>query len=477
VLWHFGDRQVHPGQNVAHEFPDSGTYKVTVTATDPHGASVTRSLLVKVEPNHAPALDIDPTPRSCAFGQPISFSAEAIDPEGEPLYYIWEFGDGIVARTPNPLHIYPRVGRFEAKLTVSDPRGGEARMTIPVHVLPNLEPMVSVSPEPHTGTAPLEVTLNTQASVPEQLPLHYVWHFGDGAVDSVASPTHWYWTAGVFEPMLTVTDGLGRVSKRIARIVIAEPTPSASDYVARINFQSNAFSFPEGYLPDEGEEYSRKRGYGWHGAVEAHQMFVHDDLRRDTFVSVPNSQSAAWELDLDNGSYLVTLVAGSPRGRAQHRVMLQGAVVIDNAYTAAGQFIVLADRPVVVEGGKLRLQLGNLPGSTLATQLCYVDVAAAGGPMPKAAALDPPRIRLMSNPSPSAAIALHLVDDSRVRVDIFDVRGRLVRRLHDGMMPRGDQAILWNGTDNSNRNVESGIYLVRTLVGGERHVLKIAIAR
>jgi hypothetical protein len=47
-------------------------------------------------------------------------SAGSYDPEGTPLTYNWVFGDGTSSTQANPLHTYPRTGRFSAQLFVSD---------------------------------------------------------------------------------------------------------------------------------------------------------------------------------------------------------------------------------------------------------------------------------------------------------------------------------------------------------------------
>ena len=323
VRWQVVDGLTLPGANVTHDFLDIGIYKVKVIATDPHGASSSKTLVVQVDPNAPPRITADTSLRACVPDGTVSFAATAVDPEGEPVVYLWDFGDGSFSSTQNPTHVYRSVGRFQATLVVSDARGSESRVSFPVQVVPNQEISVSVQPDPPMGTAPLQVTLVTQSPDPDLHALRFHWDFGDGSVDSVASPQHLFRSAGVFEPTLTVSDALGAELKRVTRVVVAP--------------------------------------------------------------------------------------AKSPT----------------------------------------------------------VNVLAS----------ERPYIRLTSNPSPSAAIAMRLTDNARVQVDIFDVRGRLVRRLHDGVLSVGDQAILWNGTDSANHNCESGIYLVRTLVGRERHIFKVAITR
>jgi len=49
----------------------------------------------------------------------------------------------------------------------------------------------------------------------------------------------------------------------------------------------------------------------------------------------------------------------------------------------------------------------------------------------------------------------------KVSVDIFDVRGRLVRQVTDGILEPGFHDIEWNGRDARDERVSSGIYFVR----------------
>jgi len=62
--------------------------------------------------------------------------------------------------------------------------------------------------------------------------------------------------------------------------------------------------------------------------------------------------------------------------------------------------------------------------------------------------------------NPRTEVQLSLPEAGRVKVDIFDLRGRLVRHLVDEHMPVGDHARRWSGLDDSGRRVASGVYLV-----------------
>jgi flagellar hook assembly protein FlgD len=48
-----------------------------------------------------------------------------------------------------------------------------------------------------------------------------------------------------------------------------------------------------------------------------------------------------------------------------------------------------------------------------------------------------------------------------VFLEIFDVSGRLVRRLASGPRDAGTQSVIWQGRDESGRAVSSGVYYYR----------------
>lgn len=54
-----------------------------------------------------------------------------------------------------------------------------------------------------------------------------------------------------------------------------------------------------------------------------------------------------------------------------------------------------------------------------------------------------------------------------VQVGIYDIRGRLVRRLKDGSVSSGERTLAWDGRDDGGHDAPSGVYLVRLTEGRE----------
>jgi outer membrane protein OmpA-like peptidoglycan-associated protein len=64
----------------------------------------------------------------CDINAVLSLSGEgSSDPDGDPLTYTWDFGDGtppVSAPSPTVTHRYAQIGNYPVRLTVSDGRGG-----------------------------------------------------------------------------------------------------------------------------------------------------------------------------------------------------------------------------------------------------------------------------------------------------------------------------------------------------------------
>ena len=93
-------------------------------------------------------------------------------------------------------------------------------------------------------------------------------------------------------------------------------------------------------------------------------------------------------------------------------------------------------------------------------------VVASYGPFAVRIPDHPLGIRLSPNPGVGATrVELSLPGSSRdpavpVRALLFDLQGRLLRTLHEGMLPRGVTTLQWDGRDASGRTLGGGLYFV-----------------
>ncbi|MFD2352959.1 PKD domain-containing protein [Nonomuraea ferruginea] len=72
------------------------------------------------------------------------------DPDGDPITYAWDFGDGGTSTGANPSHTYTANGTFTARLTVRDSGGKTGSVTVPI-VVGNTRPGVTFSAPPDGG--------------------------------------------------------------------------------------------------------------------------------------------------------------------------------------------------------------------------------------------------------------------------------------------------------------------------------------
>jgi hypothetical protein len=86
--------------------------------------------------------------------------------------------------------------------------------------------------------------------------------------------------------------------------------------------------------------------------------------------------------------------------------------------------------------------------------------------------------RIYPNPfNPTATIAYSIAEPGMVNVQVYDVKGALVRTLVNEFQPAAEHVVSWEGNDTSGVPAASGIYFVRLRVGGEVQTRKIALLK
>ncbi|MBN1164678.1 MAG: T9SS type A sorting domain-containing protein [Candidatus Krumholzibacteriota bacterium] len=73
----------------------------------------------------------------------------------------------------------------------------------------------------------------------------------------------------------------------------------------------------------------------------------------------------------------------------------------------------------------------------------------------------------------TTTIAYSLREPGRVKIVIYDISGNLIKTLRTGDQPAGYYETSWDGRDQRNREVSSGIYLCRVEAGSFEETIKI----
>jgi uncharacterized delta-60 repeat protein len=218
---------------------DSFTYKVNDGTAD--GNTVTVSLTV-TPVNSAPVARTGlPNPGNLQLweGQLLTFDmSPSTDPDGDPLTFTWDFGDGtpVVTTGPGGLnpsqlgHAFPDQGAYTVRVTVRDPAGASSVQTFNV-TASNLAPGGTLSAPP-TAVPGQELVVTLSANDPGAADMaatftyRVVW--GDGTTSAtVTGPgsgvtfKKTYTTTGTFTPWAYITDKDGATSQGAAAATVS----------------------------------------------------------------------------------------------------------------------------------------------------------------------------------------------------------------------------------------------------------------
>jgi len=67
--------------------------------------------------------------------------------------------------------------------------------------------------------------------------------------------------------------------------------------------------------------------------------------------------------------------------------------------------------------------------------------------------------------------------EERVDVGVYDLRGRRIRSIVSGVYPVGRHVAIWDGRGDDGVRLMNGVYFIRTVVGGRKSAVRVAIMR
>ena len=79
--------------------------------------------------------------------------------------------------------------------------------------------------------------------------------------------------------------------------------------------------------------------------------------------------------------------------------------------------------------------------------------------------------------NPETNISFDMPQAGPARLDIYNVKGQLVKTLFDGTAAFGRNSMIWNGTDNSGSAVTSGVYFYRLTTTGHSETRKMMLMK
>jgi len=221
-LWHFGDGMTSTEAMPSYTYAAAGDYTVTLEVWNCDGAGYDMyEEMVSCAICEAPTnLGMMWSPLQPGVGVEVSFGGAA---DGTaPITFDWDFGDGMTGTGEMVTHTYAMTGTYEVTMWASNGCGTDM-ITDTITVL--------------TETVCVPVTINDVATdidgcvvdfTPDlggDIPITFMWHFGDGMTDTVEMPSHDYGASGTYTVTLEAENcaGAGMDTYTFAVTVSCEP--------------------------------------------------------------------------------------------------------------------------------------------------------------------------------------------------------------------------------------------------------------
>ena len=241
-LWTFGDGTTSTEKNPIHTFTGTGTYTVTLMATnekgsdDSGGKTVTVTALPPVvnfwvdvhDPGYGGMTYFNAS--TSADGQtffstiraPITFTNKSTN---TPTSFRWEI-DGATVSTAASFEFagFTSLGDHVVRLYASNPYGESSRyVNIQVFGI-TAAPVADFAFTPSTGSAPLTVQFMDTSTY---FPSAWLWNFGDGQTSTERNPTHTYAAQGSYTVTLRATNEKGFDDSGGKNIIVTSAAPVA----------------------------------------------------------------------------------------------------------------------------------------------------------------------------------------------------------------------------------------------------------
>jgi len=227
--WDLGDGATSTSPNPVHEYVDSGSYTVSLTAENAGGQDTetkTSYISVSEPPLPPPAADFSASPTSGQAPLTVVFADVSA---GLPTSWSWDFGDGATSTEQNPWHQYDAPGAYTVSLTAANEGGQDTETKADYIVVSDVPPAANFTASVTSGAPPLTVAF-TDLSV--GTPNSWYWEFGDGSTSTEQSPVHVYQLGGSFTVSLTVTSALGTSTVTKPDYILVEFSDASSQYWA-----------------------------------------------------------------------------------------------------------------------------------------------------------------------------------------------------------------------------------------------------
>lgn len=354
----------------------------------------------------------------------VDFDGSGSTDDGTITDWDWDFGDGNSGAGEFASHTYATDGSFTVTLTVTDDEGGTDSTSETISV-GNPAPVASFTATQISGT--FDVDFDGSGSTDDGTITDWDWDFGDGNSGAGETITHSYASDGTYMVTLTVTDDGGKTNAIAQDVSVVDA--SGTMHVESITTEII-------------------RGSGGTGHVEA-TITIHDDtgapVEGATVTGMYSNDVSGTDTQVTDSNGIAVLMSDN----------------ISNRPTDIG---------ICVDALTHATLVYDPAGNSDASYDCGTAAPSARG----SAGLDVPKVEAQGLPetfalkgnypnpfNPVTTIRFDLPESSVVRLEVYNLMGRRVATLVQGVVEAGRHEASWDAT-----NMASGIYLYRLNAGG-----------
>ncbi len=236
------------GVSTTHSYATTGSYTLTVMATDTYGGTGTRTATVPVV-SKTPVVGLSLSSTTIGVAAALTATATATapyPPDGAGGFtFVFNWGDGSATTTVTgaspqaPTHAYDVPGTYTISVSATDATGVAGMSSASVSVT-DVAPTVTIGALPVPAYAGVSATFKASATSPSNAAtaagFTYAFAWGDGtAATTVAATagngsgvtaTHAYASAGTYTLTVTATDTYGSLGTRQATVTVYSQVPS-----------------------------------------------------------------------------------------------------------------------------------------------------------------------------------------------------------------------------------------------------------
>ena len=389
-------------------------------------------------------------PQFIAIALPVAeFSAEEIEGyapfevqfqnETEPLYYYntyeWDFGDNSpIATDFNPTHTYNEFDDFTVTLTATNSWGTNTVIHEDfISVLAPDAPTAGFTVDSFGGIVPVTITF-TNNSVPDNSLMEYFWDFGDSTTSTAKDVVHTYDEAGFYDISFIAINPVGSDSLFYEGMIsvfdessLIWPGDTNNDGTVNIND-----IVPIGIYWDEQGDERDEISYSWSGCLYPQdwdvQLAPFADCNGDGKVNITDVLGIGLNWSSTHSATMNILMPGGNLEpyRENFEQLYAG---LDNNGTELelkNHIAMLFGWPVIIPEILSKLNQ-NYP-----------------------------------NPfNPTTNISYSINQPGKVRLYIYNIKGQLVKTLVNECKESGNFSVDWDGRDETDRKVSSGLYFYR----------------